>query len=358
MAAIPHMARVGPAAARLEALSGIGASGQAGRRPAATMRACPGDSRSSRPTCARAQPLAQHAAGVRARGFAVRRLRGQRDGVRRPARRERELIRPTRAPARQEARPRLGAARARRAADVLPLPGARGRGGDQPRQGRTDAPSAQELPEVVTSASSPSCSRRCPGTPRAARPGGARAALRVRAARERTGGARSRRCGPQQGLARVCGKGNKERLVPFGREAERAIRAYLPDRGAWRSHGRELPAGEPLFVNQRGGRLSDRSLRRILDAAVFRVAMVTHIHPHAAPRVRDAPARSRDGPARDPGAARPRVAVHDPALHAPRPRPPDGHLQQGAPKGVKDEPRAQQRAGEEDDDPRAGCTDP
>jgi integrase/recombinase XerC len=81
-------------------------------------------------------------------------------------------------------------------------------------------------------------------------------------------------------LARVWGKGSKERLVPFGREAERALRAYLPDRAAWRSRGGELPGGEPLFVNQRGGRLSDRSLRRILDAAVFRVAMAAHIHPH------------------------------------------------------------------------------
>ena len=81
-------------------------------------------------------------------------------------------------------------------------------------------------------------------------------------------------------LARVRGKGGKERIVPFGREAESALRAYLPDRAAWRSRGAEPPAGEPLLVNQRGGRLSDRSLRRILDAAVARIAMVAHIHPH------------------------------------------------------------------------------
>ena len=81
-------------------------------------------------------------------------------------------------------------------------------------------------------------------------------------------------------LARVRGKGNKERVVPFGREAERALRAYLPDRAAWRALPGAGGEGEPLFVNQRGGRLSDRSLRRILDAAVFRVALVQHIHPH------------------------------------------------------------------------------
>jgi len=81
-------------------------------------------------------------------------------------------------------------------------------------------------------------------------------------------------------LARVRGKGGKERLVPFGREAEKALRGYLPDRAAWRSQARAPAAGEPLFVNQRGGRLSDRSLRRILDAAVRRVALVHHLHPH------------------------------------------------------------------------------
>ncbi|OYV90309.1 MAG: hypothetical protein B7Z68_11540 [Acidobacteria bacterium 21-70-11] len=81
-------------------------------------------------------------------------------------------------------------------------------------------------------------------------------------------------------LARVLGKGGKERIIPFGREAERALRAYLPDRAAWRSRAGAPTEGEPLFVNQRGGRLSDRSLRRILDAAVFRIAMIGHIHPH------------------------------------------------------------------------------
>ena len=139
----------------------------------------------------------------------------------------------------------------------------------------------KKLPEVVTSPSSPSCSRRCPGTPRGGATGRrSSCSTGPGCARANWWGSISTMWTSNRRLARVCGKGNKERLVPFGREAERAIRAYLPDRGAWRSHGRELPAGEPLFVNQRGGRLSDRSLRRILDAAVFRVAMVTHIHPH------------------------------------------------------------------------------
>jgi integrase/recombinase XerC len=81
-------------------------------------------------------------------------------------------------------------------------------------------------------------------------------------------------------LARVRGKGGKERLVPFGRQAERALRSYLPDRAAWRADAGVLTGGEPLFVNQRGGRLSDRSLRRVLDGAVRQVALARHQHPH------------------------------------------------------------------------------
>ncbi len=82
-------------------------------------------------------------------------------------------------------------------------------------------------------------------------------------------------------LVRVLGKGNKERVVPFGSKAELAIRSYLPDRAAWRHQVKGADGEEPLLVNQRGGRLSDRSLRRILDAAVQRVALVHRLHPHA-----------------------------------------------------------------------------
>jgi integrase/recombinase XerC len=81
-------------------------------------------------------------------------------------------------------------------------------------------------------------------------------------------------------LVRVRGKGGKERVVPFGHPAAAAIRAYLPARAGWRAVAAAHDAGEPLFVNQRGGRLSDRSLRRIVDAAVHRIASIHHLHPH------------------------------------------------------------------------------
>ncbi len=81
-------------------------------------------------------------------------------------------------------------------------------------------------------------------------------------------------------LVRVRGKGGKERVVPFGRPAAAALAAYLPERASWRGKARDLDAGEPLFVNQRGRRLSDRSLRRILDQAVRRAATLRRVHPH------------------------------------------------------------------------------
>jgi len=82
-----------------------------------------------------------------------------------------------------------------------------------------------------------------------------------------------------QRMVRVRGKGRKERLVPFGRPAGKALEVYLPERARWRRG--VTGEGEPLFVNQRGGRLSDRSVRRQLDHAVRHTADLNHLHPHA-----------------------------------------------------------------------------
>lgn len=80
-------------------------------------------------------------------------------------------------------------------------------------------------------------------------------------------------------LVRVLGKGRKERIVPFGREAEKALRAYLPVRAQLRQKVQE-DDGDPLIVNLQGRRLSDRSLRRILERAVRQLSVVHRIHPH------------------------------------------------------------------------------
>src|SRR5690606_6498798 len=62
-----------------------------------------------------------------------------------------------------------------------------------------------------------------------------------------------------QGMVRVRrGKGGKERRVPMGPHAAEALRAWL---------GTRDDASTALFLNARGGRLGQRSIRRIIDQA-------------------------------------------------------------------------------------------
>ena len=84
----------------------------------------------------------------------------------------------------------------------------------------------------------------------------------------------------------VLGKGSKQRIVPLGETASVALRDYqealyqtalentlmfLPD----------FSPNAPLFLNQRGGRLSARSVRTILNRYVEKAALKQKISPHA-----------------------------------------------------------------------------
>lgn len=101
-------------------------------------------------------------------------------------------------------------------------------------------------------------------------------------------------------LVRVRGKGRKERIVPFHRAAEQALRAWLPDRArilAQRrataarrpdrsgGHARGRRGGrlddDPLFVNHRGGRLTGRSIDRLLRRYVVPCGLQMGVSPHA-----------------------------------------------------------------------------
>ena len=73
----------------------------------------------------------------------------------------------------------------------------------------------------------------------------------------------------------VRGKGNKERLVPFGGKADIAIRAYIAKREP------EGPTQRAVFLNHRGGRLSDRSVRGIVKFYSTYLAGDNSLHPHA-----------------------------------------------------------------------------
>ncbi|PYQ25136.1 MAG: tyrosine recombinase XerC [Acidobacteria bacterium] len=75
-------------------------------------------------------------------------------------------------------------------------------------------------------------------------------------------------------MIRVLGKGRKERVVLFGGRAQAALRAYLPARA------RARPRSEALFVNARGGRLTDRSVRGHVAQRVRALALTQRTSPH------------------------------------------------------------------------------
>ncbi|MGD9902459.1 MAG: tyrosine recombinase XerC [Vicinamibacterales bacterium] len=106
-------------------------------------------------------------------------------------------------------------------------------------------------------------------------------------------------------MLRVLGKGGKERLLPFNRAAESALKEWLPDRerlrrlvagrgaaapprggrlGEARATGRgsaERAGREPVFVNARGSRLTGRSVHRLVRRYVAQCSQRSGISPHA-----------------------------------------------------------------------------
>lgn len=78
---------------------------------------------------------------------------------------------------------------------------------------------------------------------------------------------------------RVLGKGDKERIVPFGEKAAAALEGYLAVRGELLGESGRGATGA-LFLNARGGRLSARSLARRLVARLLEVGLVRRVTPH------------------------------------------------------------------------------
>lgn len=78
-------------------------------------------------------------------------------------------------------------------------------------------------------------------------------------------------------VIRVLGKGARERTVPFGRPAARAV-------AAWLDHGRaslvSAEAGPALFVGVRGRRLGARAVRKLVHDAVDSVPGAADMGPH------------------------------------------------------------------------------
>jgi len=79
-------------------------------------------------------------------------------------------------------------------------------------------------------------------------------------------------------LVRVRGKGKKERIVPFGTKALEALEAYRRARPGLAGGG---DGGEAFFLNYRGGRLTTRSVQRMVRKYIRRTAVARKISPHS-----------------------------------------------------------------------------
>jgi integrase/recombinase XerD len=81
----------------------------------------------------------------------------------------------------------------------------------------------------------------------------------------------------RRSFVRPHGKGNKERVVPLGREAAAAVKRYL------RAGRPELVGSRPvssLFVNFRGGQLTRQGLYKIIQGHAAEVGLATKMSPH------------------------------------------------------------------------------
>lgn len=76
---------------------------------------------------------------------------------------------------------------------------------------------------------------------------------------------------------RVLGKGRKERIVPMGEKAAAAISGYLDRRGAFVSRSSDE---EAIFVNRQGGRLTARSVERLVNKYIKRTGLQKTVTPH------------------------------------------------------------------------------
>jgi integrase/recombinase XerC len=104
-------------------------------------------------------------------------------------------------------------------------------------------------------------------------------------------------------MVRVLGKGRKERIVPFNKTTAEALRAWLADREGVRpgsdrgqtgvrpgsdpkrrggeGGGTRRRVAEPLFLNYQGGRLSTRSVDKLVRRYVLQSSTRLGISPHA-----------------------------------------------------------------------------
>jgi integrase/recombinase XerC len=87
-------------------------------------------------------------------------------------------------------------------------------------------------------------------------------------------------------ILRVRGKGNKERIVPYGAKAQEALEKYWPFREqllrqSTSSGDKQNPHTQAVFLNYAGKRLTQRSVGRIVKKYVRLVNVNWDLHPHS-----------------------------------------------------------------------------
>jgi integrase/recombinase XerC len=84
-----------------------------------------------------------------------------------------------------------------------------------------------------------------------------------------------------ESVLRVMGKGKKQRIVPIGGPALTSLRHYMEARvgGVWGVPGSAIDP-QALFINRRGGRLTDRSVNRIIKRYILMGAITLNVSAH------------------------------------------------------------------------------
>lgn len=84
-----------------------------------------------------------------------------------------------------------------------------------------------------------------------------------------------------QKLVKVRGKGRKERIVPVGMPALKAVREYLEKAGEIKKETDAKVSRKPLFINAKGKRITARSIARIVNESAAKSGIGRKISPHA-----------------------------------------------------------------------------
>lgn len=84
----------------------------------------------------------------------------------------------------------------------------------------------------------------------------------------------------KEGLIKVKGKGNKERIVPIGQKAKEALKKYLALRSILKIKKGIKTEDSALFINLRGSRVSTRQIRKIVDKYAKTIGLLEKISPH------------------------------------------------------------------------------